>query len=480
MSYVSLNPATGQIVRTFPSWEPARLAQALQRTHAAQQAWAESEFEPRANLLSRLATHLREKRDEYAALITVEMGKLQREARAEIEKCALVCDYYSVHGAPFLEDEPIATDAGKSYVAYQPVGVLLGVMPWNFPFWQVFRCAAPALMAGNAFVLKHASNVPQCALAIEQAFLQSGFPENLFTTLMIDHAQVAEAIGSVHVHAVTVTGSEPAGRSVAALAGKNLKKCVLELGGSDPFVVLHDADLELASTQAVAARFLNCGQSCIAAKRFILVPEIADDFLARFKEKAAALKIGNPAQESTRLGPMARLDLRDELHRQVVDAIEQKAVPVLGCEPLPGEGNFYPPSILDRVPREARAYREEMFGPVALIIRAQDEADAIRIANDTRFGLGCSVWSRDYERAEAVALKIHAGMAFVNGIVRSDPRLPFGGVGDSGFGRELSYHGIREFTNPKTVWVREGYASAVERRREERRRNERRTQEGSD
>ncbi len=454
MPYVSLNPANNKVLKTYTSWDSHRLADALGQAAHAQQAWRRVRFDERAESMQRVAEALQERRDELAALITLEMGKPIAEARAEVEKCALVCEYYALHAAHFLQDEPIDTDAGKSYVSYQPLGTVLAVMPWNFPFWQVFRFAAPTLMAGNAAVLKHASNVPQCALAIEDIFLRAGFPERLFTTLLIEASQVTDAIASPHVQAVTLTGSEPAGRKVAAVAGQHLKKCVLELGGSDAFVVLHDADLEYGSGMAVASRFLNCGQSCIAAKRLVLVPEIADEFLELFKQKVAALRIGDPADPATQIGPMARPDLRDELQRQVADSIAQGAKPLLGCQPMEGDGCYYRPSILDHVSPKTRAYHEELFGPVASIIRAQDELDALRIANDTRFGLGSSLWSTDLRRAEKLSREISAGCTFINGMVKSDPRLPFGGVRASGFGRELSYHGIREFTNAKTVWIR--------------------------
>lgn len=454
MPYVSLNPATHRVVKTFVSWDSRKLTAALEKTHQAQTAWVERGVAERAAPMRKLAGLLRARSAEYGALIALEMGKVCREGRAEVEKCALACDYYADHAGAFLEAEVIETDAGKSYVAYPPLGVVLGVMPWNFPFWQVFRFAVPALMAGNACVLKHASNVPQCALAIEQAFRDAGFPEHLFAALLIGAPEVADAIASRHVHAVTLTGSEPAGRKVAALAGQHLKKCVLELGGSDPFIVLDDADLDFATTQAVRARYQNCGQSCIAAKRFILTPGIADEFLEQLRQKVAALRVGDPMDENTDLGPMARLDLRDELHRQVTDSIAQGAKPVLGCAPLAGEGAFYAPSILDRVTSRTRAYHEELFGPVALALRARDERDALAIANDSRFGLGASIWSQDVARAEKLAEKIEAGGVFINGMVKSDPRLPFGGVKSSGFGRELSYHGIREFVNAKTVWIK--------------------------
>ena len=474
MSYVTQNPVNGAILKTYPTWDRAKLTSALDRVGSAQKLWAMTSFEERAELLTRVGTRLRRKRDEYAALITLEMGKLAREARAEVEKSALTCDYYAVHAEPFLEEELIKTDAGRSYVTYMPLGTVLGIMPWNFPFWQVFRFAAPTLMAGNACLLKHASNVPQCAEAIEAAFRDAGLPAYLFTSLFVDAEQIGEVIAHPNVQAVTLTGSEAAGRKVGSLAGQHLKKCVLELGGSDPFIVLHDADLELAVEQAVASRYLNCGQSCIAAKRFILVPEIADDFVQRMKIRAAQLKAGDPSNDGVHLGPMAKRALRDELHEQVTDAVRLGATAVLGCEPGPGAGSFYPASILDHVTPAMRIYREETFGPVAIILRATDEADAIRIANDSEFGLASSIWSKDYNRAEILSEQIQAGASFINGMVRSDPRLPFGGIKASGFGRELSYHGIREFTNAKTVWVREAGGGAERRQQLERRRNERR------
>ena len=454
MPYISLNPSTNRVLKTYTSWNTQTLADALAATRTAQQAWQQTSFEERATILRKVAIHLRNNRDRYAALITTEMGKLIKEAGAEIEKCATGCEYYAVNASTFLQNELIDSDGTKSYVAYQPLGTLLAVMPWNFPFWQVFRAAAPALMAGNAVVLKHSSNVPECALSIETIFRESGLPEGLFRTLMIESDLVADAIASPHVHAVTLTGSEMAGRKVASAAGLHLKKCVLELGGSDPFIVLADADLEYTVEQAVASRFLNCGQSCIAAKRFILTPEIADDFMAVFKEKVASLVVGDPMDEATQIGPMARLDLRAELARQVSDSVAQGAVAVTGCQPLDREGAFYAPSILDQVTPKTRAYNEELFGPVAIVIRAKDEEDAIRIANETRFGLGSSIWSKDCARAEALASRIDAGCTFINGMVKSDPRLPFGGIKASGFGRELSHHGIHEFVNAKTVWIR--------------------------
>ncbi|HAF43689.1 MAG TPA: succinate-semialdehyde dehydrogenase [Gallionellaceae bacterium] len=454
MPYLSLNPATNQVLQTYTSWDTARLQLALQQTQAAQQAWAQTDIAVRAGVLREVAKLLHAQRDRYATLITLEMGKPLREARAEVEKCAGTCDYYAQHGADFLRAEPVESDAGKSYVAYHPLGTVLAIMPWNFPFWQVFRAAVPALMAGNALLLKHASCMPQCALALEAIFRDCGLPPGVFTTLMIESGQVADAIASPHVHAVTLTGSEATGRKVAALAGQHLKKCVLELGGSDPFIVLHDADMESAVATALASRFLNSGQSCIAAKRFILVPQIADEFTQRFKAGVEALKLGDPMDDATQIGPMARLDLRDSLHRQVTESIAQGAVALTGCEPDVRAGFFYRPSILDRVTPKACAYHEELFGPVAIIIRAADEQDALRIANDTRFGLGSSIWSRDTARAERLGQHLQAGCTFINGMVKSDPRLPFGGIKASGYGRELSRQGMLEFVNAKTVWIR--------------------------
>jgi succinate-semialdehyde dehydrogenase / glutarate-semialdehyde dehydrogenase len=472
MPYVSENPYTGRVAQTYLSWTHAQLEAAIAAASRVQAQWAQAPFSERAKLMTQLANSLRAKREEYARLITAEMGKPLREARAEIDKCALVCDYYAVHGGLFLEEEAIRTDAGRSYVTYLPLGTVLGVMPWTFPFWQVLRFASAALVAGNACIVKPASNVAQCALAVEAVVRESGFPDGLFTAALIEPELVEAAIENPHVHAVTVTGSQATGRAIAQLAGKNLKKCVLELGGSDAFIVLADADLELAASQAVASRYINCGQSSTASKRFVVVPEIADRFVDLFKQRASELTHGDPLRDGIALGPMARKDLRDELHRQVTDAISRGAVPALGCEPR--DGSFYPASILDRVTPAMRVYREEVFGPVASIIRAQHEADAIRIANDSVFGLGSSLWTQDPDRADELVDQIQSGATFINGIVRSDPRLPFGGIKQSGFGRELSYHGVREFTNAKTVWMREGYTGAERRLARERRQGDRR------
>ncbi len=452
MPHKSLNPATGLLLKEFVSWDALRLHSALEKARIAQQSWAKTGFSYRAAVLNGAAKHLRMDCDGLAALITLEMGKPLHEALAEVRKCATVCDYYAEHAEAFLKPEPVATDARKSYIAHLPLGLVLAIMPWNFPFWQAFRAAVPALMAGNAVLLKHAPNVPQCALALEAIFRECDLPEGLFTTLLIETDLVPEAISLVD--AVTFTGSEAAGRKVAACAGQNLKKCVLELGGSDPFIVLHDADLESTVDTAVASRFQNCGQSCIAAKRFIVVPQIAEAFLDSLKIKVEALRIGDPMLESTQIGPMARLGLRDALESQVNDTLAMGAVAVTGCRPDSREGYYYLPSILDQVAPETPACKEELFGPVAVVIRAQSEQDAIRIANSTRFGLGSSIWSRDAARAEKLAADIQAGCTFVNGMVKSDPRLPFGGVKASGYGRELSRIGMHEFVNAKTVWIR--------------------------
>lgn len=454
MSFVVINPATGEKIVEIPSWDSQQLEQGLAAVSEESPAWRNLPIGERCILMRKAAEVLRVNKDKYAQVITQEMGKLINDSRAEVEKCATVCDFYADNGENFLSDEVIESDAGNSFVAYQPLGTVLAVMPWNFPLWQVFRFAAPALVAGNTAVLKHASNVPQCALLIEDVFTQAGFPNNVFRTLMIRASQVKAVIEDSRIHAVTLTGSEPAGRQVAATAGANLKKSVLELGGSDAFIVLEDADLDLTVQGAVVSRFLNTGQSCIAAKRFIVVDAIAEDFLTRFKAAVEALTTGDPVDEATTLAPMAREDLRDELHIQVTESLSSGAVALTGCEPVEGKGAFYKASILDRVEKGMRAYHEELFGPVAIIIRARDEAEALQIANDSPYGLGSSVWTQDSSRGEALARRIEAGSTFVNGFVKSDARLPFGGIKNSGYGRELSQHGIREFTNAKTIWIK--------------------------
>ncbi|MHA2496365.1 MAG: NAD-dependent succinate-semialdehyde dehydrogenase, partial [Candidatus Hodarchaeales archaeon] len=386
---------------------------------------------------------------------TDEMGKPLADARGEVEKCAWVCDYYAENAESFLAPELVETDASKSFVAYQPLGVVLAVMPWNFPFWQVFRFAAPALMAGNAGVLKHASNVPASALAIEEVFLKAGFPKNLFRTLLIGSKQVAAVIENPLVKAVTLTGSTPAGKAVASKAGEMLKKTVLELGGSDPYIILEDANLEEAVGTCVASRLINAGQSCIAAKRFIVVASLVTAFEELFVQKMNAQRIGDPLDPATTVGPQARHDLREELHGQVQKSIAHGARLLLGGSIPDDPGAYYPPTVLTDVKKGMPAYDEELFGPVAAIIPVKDEIEAIRVANDTIFGLGAAIFTEDIEKGEQIAtLDLEAGSCFVNTNVRSDPRLPFGGINESGYGRELSYFGIREFVNIKTIFVK--------------------------
>ena len=455
MAFVSQNPANGEVLASYENWDEAQIDNALSTSARAAGQWSSRPLQERCDLLRKAGDVIRRRREELAKLATLEMGKLYRESLAEIDKCALVCDYYADHAAEFLSDEVIESDAGRSFVAYQPLGTVLAVMPWNFPFWQVMRFAAPALAAGNTGLLKHASNVPQCAMGLESIFTEAGFPEGVFVNLMIGSSQVERVIRDPRVHAVTLTGSEPAGRAVASTAASEIKKSVLELGGSDAFVVLDDADLEWTLEQGVISRFLNAGQSCIAAKRFILVDAIADEFVARFAEKVSALRVGDPMDDSSQLGPMARADLVDELHEQVQDSINAGARAVTGCAPLEGgQGAYYQASILDDVKPGMRAWDEEFFGPVAIVIRAKDEQEALAIANDSRFGLGGSVWTTNSQRGEDFARQLQCGCAFVNGLVKSDPRLPFGGIKASGFGRELSHHGMHEFVNAKTIWIK--------------------------
>lgn len=449
----SVNPATGAVLRDYPEHSSEEIAATLARAEAAFASWRSVPFAERAVLMHRAGANLHERRDEHAALMTAEMGKTLAAAKAEAEKCALCCDFYAEHAEAFLAPEVVATDASRSLIRYDPLGPILAVMPWNFPYWQVIRFAAPALMAGNVGLLKHASNVPGCALAIEAIFQDAGFPRGCFQTLMIGSRAVEAVIADPAVKAVTLTGSEPAGMAVAAAAGRALKKTVLELGGSDPFLILEDADIQSAARVAALARCINNGQSCIAAKRFIVVEPVAEAFEQAFLAAMSALRVGDPMDPSTDVGPMARPDLLEELHDQVERSVAAGAVLRLGGRPMEGEGAFYPPTVLTGVKPGMAAFDEETFGPVAAVIRAKDAANAVALANRSPFGLGASLWTKDLQCGEALAAQIESGSVFINGMVKSDPRLPFGGVKRSGYGRELSAFGIREFVNIKTVWI---------------------------
>ena len=453
MSIQSINPATGEVLETFEETSHQQLDRTLAAAHATFLGWRAVPFAQRTQRMHEAARLLRTRKAEYARLMTLEMGKPIVQGEAEVEKCAWVCDYYAEHAEALLAEQPRETDASRSYVRFDPLGPVLAVMPWNFPFWQVFRFAAPALMAGNAGVLKHASNVPRCALAIEQVFRDAGFPPGLFASVLVGPSAVATLLSDPRIVAATLTGSERAGSQVAQQAGRELKKTVLELGGSDPFIVLADADLAAAARTAADARLINSGQSCIAAKRFIVVEAVAENFLDRFRDELGSRRMGDPLARETQVGPQARVDLRDTLHRQVEESIKRGARRLLGGEIPTGKGAFYPPTLLVGVDKGMPAFDEETFGPVAAVVRAKDEADAMRLANDSPFGLGASIWTRDLARAEQLAAQIEAGAVFVNGPVKSDPRLPFGGIKRSGYGRELSEYGIREFVNIKSVWI---------------------------
>lgn len=450
----AINPATGELIREYAETPSPAVDGIIEKVHEAFLSWRGTSFGERKALMKKAARVLRDERENYARLMTQEMGKLLKEGRAEAEKCAWVCDYYAEQAESFLEPEPVETDASKSFVTFQPLGVVLAVMPWNFPFWQVFRFAAPALMAGNAGLLKHASNVPGCALAIEQVFREAGFPEHLFRTLLVGSGEVDRVIENARVVAVTLTGSTPAGRAVATKAGQMLKKTVLELGGSDPYVILEDADLPAAATTCVNSRLINSGQSCIAAKRFIVVESIRKQFETLFVDQMRTRKVGDPMKEETAVGPLARHDLRDELHQQVQRSLEKGARCLLGGDIPESKGAFYSPTVLTDVKKGMPAYDEELFGPVAAIIPVRDEVEAIRVANDSVFGLGAAVFTKDLSKGERIAAnELESGCCFVNAFVKSDPRLPFGGVKESGYGRELSHYGIKEFMNIKTVYV---------------------------
>ena len=454
MTNRSIEPTTGEERERFPTWNASDIESALAQIEQATPAWATTAIDDRLRLLREIARHLRRRKSDLAGIITAEMGKLIGEAGAEIEKCTWACDYYVDYSRHFLIDDRIKSDASKSLVVYQPLGTLLAIMPWNFPFWQFFRCAVPALAAGNTVALKHASNVPRCAVTLEEIFRGAGFPEGVMRNLLVTAKQTADIIGDTRIHAVSLTGSTTAGRKVAEIAGRHLKKTVLELGGPDPFVVLEDADLPSTAAAATQSRFLNCGQSCIAAKRFIIMDSIAEAFLEHFRRRIETMRPGDPRDMITTLAPMARNDLRASLHEQVEQSMAAGAEILTGGEPVDRSGWYYAPTLLDRVTPGMPAYEEELFGPVAAVIRARDESDALRIANDSRFGLGGSVWSGDLEQGEWFARQLACGCAFVNEMVKSDPRVPFGGIKESGYGRELSLLGIREFVNAKTVWVK--------------------------
>jgi len=454
MGIATINPATGETVKTFSALTDAEIENALALADRAFRDYRRIPFEQRSQWMQSAANLLEENAETYAQIMTLEMGKPITAAIAEVKKSASVCRFYAENAAQFLADVPVSSDATHSFVSYEPLGAILAVMPWNFPFWQVFRFAAPALMAGNVGLLKHASNVPQCALAIAEIFQKAGFPDGVFQTLLISSNQVAQIISDDRVKAGTLTGSEPAGASLASLAGQNIKKTVLELGGSDPFIVLESADLNAAIEAGVTARMLNNGQSCIAAKRFILMSSIADEFESRLTEKFSALKIGDPMLADTEVGPLATPDILAELQDQVQQCVELGAKVLIGGQPLDCPGNFYPPTILTQIPEGAPAYREEFFGPVALIFRVNSLDEAITLANSTIFGLGASAWTTNQAEKQRLIRELEAGAVFINGFVKSDPRLPFSGIKRSGYGRELSIQGIHEFVNIKTVWMK--------------------------
>ncbi len=444
MAIQSINPATGEVLESFEEWEEGQVISTLQEVDHAFHAWRKTSFGERAALMKKAAEVLRANQEEYGRIMSREMGKPIVQARAEVEKCAWVCDYYAEHAEEFLQDELIDSNAGRSFVRFAPLGTILAVMPWNFPFWQVFRFAAPALMAGNTGVLKHSSNVPGCALAIEEVFQKAGFPANVFRTLLIGPSRVEAVIESPFVRAVTLTGSSAAGSKVAMQAGKVLKKSVLELGGSDPFIVLADADLEEAAGIGAKARCLNAGQSCIAAKRFIVVDSMMDEFLPLFRKNMEALVVGDPLDEATEVGPQAREDLMRELHGQVERSVAQGATLITGGKPLDRPGYFYPPTIVTEVKPGMPVFDEELFGPVAAVISAKDEEEAVMRANQTCYGLGASVWTKDTVRGEGLARQIEAGAVFINGMVASDPRLPFGGHKAPRYGRGLLPFGTQD------------------------------------
>lgn len=453
MAIASINPATGELSKRFEAHSDTEIESALDRAASAFEKHRRTSFASRAAKLQRAAEILEKDREQFARIITSEMGKLFRGSIEEIEKCARGCRYYAEHGEKFLTEQSVSSDAARSLIRYEPLGIILAIMPWNFPFWQVFRFAAPALMAGNVGLLKHASNVPQCALAIENIFRDAGFEDGVFQTLLIENEAVEKVIRDPRVKAVTLTGSDRAGSAVASTAGRELKKSVLELGGSDPFIVMPSAKLEDALSTGVKSRMVNSGQSCIAAKRFIIADAIYDKYVAQFVEKMKSLKSGDPMAETTDVAPLSTENILRGVDQQVQKSVAAGAKMLCGGKRAAGTGYFYEPTVLTEIPKNAPAYREEIFGPVALFFRVRDREEAVAIANDSSFGLGASVWTNDTAEQEFFSHELESGMVFVNAMVASDPRVPFGGVKRSGYGRELGAEGIREFTNVKTVWI---------------------------
>jgi|WetSurSiteA1Bulk_404760.scaffolds.fasta_scaffold02392_4 acyl-CoA reductase-like NAD-dependent aldehyde dehydrogenase len=449
----SINPATEETLNSYKPHSGEDIEGKLRAALQAFSSWRLTSFPERTGLMKKAAGYLRQNKPKFAGIMTAEMGKPIVESEAEIEKCAMNCDYYAENAERFLRDEPRSSGATESYIQYTPLGVILAVMPWNYPFWQVFRFAAPALMAGNTAILKHASNVPQCALAIEEVFREAGFPAATFQTLLVGSSEVPTLIEHPAISAVTLTGSEGAGREVAACAGRMLKKTVLELGGSDPFIVLGDADLDGAIRTGVRSRYQNTGQSCIAAKRFIVVESVFEEYQSRFVDSVRALTVGDPMERSTQIGPLARGEFVDDLERQIRGSVERGASILTGGKRRAGKGYYFEPTVLTGVQPDMPAGCEELFGPVAAMMCARDSEEAIRLANSTPYGLGSNLWTSDIARAKQMARRINAGQVFINGMVASDPRLPFGGIKRSGYGREMSELGMREFLNIQTVWI---------------------------
>ena len=451
----SLNPATGEVLKEFSTLSFEQAADEVKKSRIVWQKWKSSKLSYRLEIIKHVGEHLKKNSREYGRLMALEMGKPLNQGIAEAEKCASVCDYYCANAKKFLKDKKVKTEAAKSYVSFEPIGVILSIMPWNFPFWQVIRCAIPALAAGNVVVLKHASNVPQCAVALEELFRQSCLPEYCFKTLLIDGATATKLIEADLVDGVSLTGSNAAGEKVGAAAGKNIKKMVLELGGSDPLIVLEDADVAAAAKTGAYARMINTGQSCIAAKRFIIVKKVADEFTRLFVEEFKQLKMGDPLDETVNVGPLAREDLANDLDALVKDAVAKGATVLIGGKRADRKGAYYEPTIITHRRPDMRISCEETFGPVAVLIIVDDEKKAIEEANKTEFGLGASVWTKNLKKAQKVARQIESGLVFVNDFVKSDPRLPFGGTKKSGVGRELSEYGIREFVNIKSVVIKQ-------------------------